>query len=92
MEEAGAEVRIERLHCVYSIPHVNQVYLIFLAQLKDDHYSPGIESLEVKLFDESGIPWDDIAFTSNVFALQKYFENKSKPGTYIGSHSYDHRF
>lgn len=91
-EEAGAEVAIERLHCVYSIPHVNQVYLIFLSRVRDGKYSPGVESLEVRLFDESGIPWDDIAFTSNVFALRTYFENKNDPHTRIGSHSYDHRF
>lgn len=92
LEEASADVRIERLHCIYSIPHVNQVYLIFLANLKNGNYKPGLESLEVKLFDESDLPWDDLAFTSNVFALQKYFENKNYTGTHIGSHTYNHRF
>ena len=92
MEEACADVCIERLHCVYSIPHVNQVYLIFLARLKDENYKPGVESIEVKLFDEADLPWNDLAFTSNIFALRKYVENKGNTGTYIGSYSYNHRF
>jgi ADP-ribose pyrophosphatase YjhB (NUDIX family) len=94
LEEAGADVQIDRLHSLYSIPGVNHVYLIFLAHLKDHKYDPGIESLEVKLFSESNLPWDDIAFTSNVFALRKYIENKNNPHpeTCIGHHDYDHRF
>jgi ADP-ribose pyrophosphatase YjhB (NUDIX family) len=92
MEEAGAEVKIERLHCIYSIPHTNQVYLIFIARPANDHFNAGIESLEVRWFDETAIPWDDLAFTSNVFALQKYFINKNSSVTFIGSHHYDHRF
>ena len=92
LEEAGADVKIEKLHCIYSIPHVDQVYLIFLARLQQNHFSPGAESLEVKLFNESDLPWDDLAFTSNVFALQKYFENRDGVETYIGHHTYNHRF
>ncbi len=39
-------------------------------------YGVGEESLEVGLFGEDEIPWDDLAFQSGRFALQKYFEDR----------------
>ena len=36
------------------------------------------ESLEVGLYDESEIPWEDIAFLSVEFALRRYFEDRRK--------------
>ena len=91
LEEAHAKVEIIRLHCLYSITHVNLVYLIFLARLSDLHFKPGIETSEVKLFKYEDIPWDEIGFTSSVFALKKYFENKDKDSvtTFIGHHTLD---
>jgi ADP-ribose pyrophosphatase YjhB (NUDIX family) len=87
-EEANAEAGIIRLHCVYSIPHVNQVYLIFLAGLPDGHFSPGKETSEVKLFGTNEIPWKDIGFTSSVFALEMYLESLggSAKTTYVGQY------
>ncbi len=94
MEEANAEVEIIHLHCVYSIPQVNQVYLIFYSRLVNLDFSPGPESSEVELFVEKNIPWENIAFTSSVFALKKYLENRNNPypETFIGGHTFDHRF
>ena len=39
LEEAEAKVDLERLYAVYSIPHINQVYMVFLAELlsEDGH-------------------------------------------------------
>jgi hypothetical protein len=39
-------------------------------------YGVGEETLEVGLFAEDEIPWDDIAFHSGKYALQKYFEDR----------------
>lgn len=88
-EETGLVGRIERLHCIYSLPHVNQVYLIFLTHIEMDSAKPGNESLEVKYFEEKDIPWGEIGFTSNVYALEKYLEFKhdGKFITHIGSYS-----
>ena len=30
-EEAGIDIQIERLHCVYNIPRISQIYFFFLA-------------------------------------------------------------
>ncbi|WP_109617329.1 NUDIX hydrolase [Sediminitomix flava] len=85
-EETGATVEIQRLHVVYSIPKVSHVYLHFLADIKDGYFvEKTAESLEVKLFDEKDIPWDEIAFHSTTFALQKYFENPEEKEVRIGS-------
>jgi len=85
-EETNAEVEIIRLHSVYNIPHVNQVYLHFLAKMEKPYFTETSESLEVQLFSESDIPWDDIAFSSTSYSLQKYFQHKEehKPPVHIG--------
>jgi hypothetical protein len=44
------------------VPHVQQVHIFYLATLLDLDYQAGTESLEVKLFKEQEIPWDEIAF------------------------------
>ncbi|MEO1653018.1 MAG: NUDIX hydrolase [Bacteroidota bacterium] len=78
-EESQAEVSLLHLHVVYSILHVQQVIIFFQAQVNNDHFQPDHESLEVTLFAESEIPWDELAFSSNQFALEKYFTFKDHP-------------
>ncbi len=81
-EEANAAVEIETLHAVFSITHINQIYLHFRARLTDpEAVFPGEESLEAEFFDEATIPWDDLAFSSTAFALKTYFQDK-RNGTY----------
>ena len=89
LEEANARVTIDRLLTVYSIPHINQVYLLFLAQLDDLDFGPGPESLEVELFDEDKIPWDEIAFSSVKFSLENFFRDRAagEPGLHLGGYT-----
>ena len=77
LEEACARVDIGDLYALFNIPHISQVYLIFRAQLLDLNYSPGIESLEVELFAEHEIPWDEIAFGVVKETLQRYFKDRA---------------
>jgi len=51
---------------------------LFFSATLDSDFSAGDESLEVALFREAEIPWDDIAFRSGKFALKKYFEDAGK--------------
>lgn len=74
-EEANARVRIEGLHAVYNLPHISQVYMLFRATLLDLDFHPGAESLEVRLFRQQEIPWDEIAFPVIAEALKTYFED-----------------
>jgi ADP-ribose pyrophosphatase YjhB (NUDIX family) len=71
-EEAGIEVDLLRLHTVYNIPHVDQVYLFFLAQMRSPEFDIGPETLETGLFAPNEIPFDDMAFHSSVYAIKQY--------------------
>ena len=77
LEEAGAEVTIQDLFAVFDIPHVEQVHLFFRAEMTSPALSPGMESLEAKLFQAQDIPWDDLAFESVRQALRLHLEDLS---------------
>jgi ADP-ribose pyrophosphatase YjhB (NUDIX family) len=78
LEEANARVALDDLYSMYSLPYINQVHLFFRARLLDLDFSPGIESLEVRLFSEAEIPWQELAFRPVRFSLEHYFaERKS---------------
>jgi ADP-ribose pyrophosphatase YjhB (NUDIX family) len=76
LEEANARVEIESLYALYNIPHINQVYLLFRARLLDLDFSAGAETLELKLFDEADIPWNEIAFATVRNTLQHYYADR----------------
>ena len=76
LEEANAQVSIGELYSLYNLPYINQVHLLFRAKLLDLDFSPGIESLEVRLFSEADIPWDTLAFRPVRFTLQHYFADR----------------
>jgi ADP-ribose pyrophosphatase YjhB (NUDIX family) len=75
-EEALANVQIGSLLAVVHVLHADQVHVVFRARLLDTNFGVGEESLEVGLYEESEIPWDDIAFRSVTFALQRYLEDR----------------
>jgi ADP-ribose pyrophosphatase YjhB (NUDIX family) len=81
IEEANARVEIGPLYALYNIPHVNQVYILFRARLLDPDIRAGAETLEVRLFSEAEIPWDQIAFASIRDALARYYDDR-KNGEY----------
>ncbi|GED42370.1 NUDIX domain-containing protein [Cobetia marina] len=74
-EEAGAEVNLQGLYTLIDLPHINQVYMLFRAELTSD-FSAGIESLEVALFAEEEIPWQSLAFPTMEVTLRRYFEDR----------------
>ena len=78
LEEANAQVEILTLHTLYSVVHVNQIYLIFLARLENLQFYPGSESLETQLFQLHEIPWDELAFSSIRFCLEMYVRDFSQ--------------
>lgn len=76
MEEANARVSDLQLYTVFSLPHISQVYTFFRAALEGPEYSSGPESLEVELFYEQDIPWDQLAFPVITQTLQHYFADR----------------
>ncbi len=75
LEEACAEVDKLALYGVFSIPQINQVYMMFRASLANGSFRPGPESLDVQLFDEHEIPWDELAFPVVKLTLERYYND-----------------
>ncbi|HET7371971.1 MAG TPA: NUDIX hydrolase [Gemmatimonadaceae bacterium] len=73
LEEAQARVEVGDLYTMISLPQIGQVYVMFRARLVDVDFGPGPESLEVRLFDEDDIPWDQLAFRTIGRTLRNYF-------------------
>jgi ADP-ribose pyrophosphatase YjhB (NUDIX family) len=78
-EEACADLEIETLLAVYSIPRLSQVQLMFRARLLNTP-KPGPESLEVALVRWDEIPWKDLAFPSVKWALEAFRETQGQTG------------
>ncbi len=75
-EEANANLVIEGLYTVISLPSINQVYVMYRARLQDLAFHPGEESLETALFGEAEIPWDRLAFRTIRYTLERYFADR----------------
>ncbi|MEM9622302.1 MAG: NUDIX hydrolase [Pseudomonadota bacterium] len=76
LEEANARVNGLELYTVFSLPHISQAYMFFRAELNDLEFSSGQESLDVRLFQEDEIPWDELAFPVIAQSLQFYFADR----------------
>jgi ADP-ribose pyrophosphatase YjhB (NUDIX family) len=87
LEEANAVVENLVLYALYNLTHISQVYLMFRGHLRDGYASAGDESLEVKLFAEDEIPWQELAFPVMDQTLRQYFHERRK-GAY-GIHTGD---
>ena len=81
-EETCSEAEIIKPYSMFSLPHINQVHMFFLANLLDDNFGPTIESSEVKLFDVKDILWDEIAFPT-VEKTLKYSIEDLETGNFI---------
>ena len=80
LEEANARIELQGLYTLFNLPHANQVFIIYRGRLLDLDYSPGVESLEVGLFREDEIPWQDIAFSMVEETLRLYFRERDNGG------------
>ena len=78
-EEARAELEVETLLALYSIPRIGQVQIFFRARLINEP-SPGPESLAVGLFDWENVPWAELAFPSVRWALEHYRASEGRTG------------
>ncbi len=77
-EEACADIVIENVLAIYSIPRIGQVQVIHVAHLAKPEFACGAESLDVALFEWDEIPWDHLAFPSVHWALQHFREIRGK--------------
>lgn len=76
LEEAGAQVQLQGLYTVMNVVRVGQVHLFYRAHLLGDRFAPGDETLEARLFDESDVPWDQLAFRTVRETLRCFFRDR----------------
>src|SRR3546814_18147475 len=74
-----ADITLDGLLAVYSIPRISQIQLIWRATLARPEFSAGPESPEVRLFGWDEIPWPELAFPSVPWALWQYDAVKDPP-------------
>jgi ADP-ribose pyrophosphatase YjhB (NUDIX family) len=87
-EEAYAKPELGPLFSICNIASANQVHLFYLAQMHTPEYGSGPESLEVELYDEADIPWDDLAFRTVSKTLRRFFADR-KQGVQPQLHHFD---
>ncbi len=77
-EEARAQITLDQVLAIYSVPHISQVQVMFRGVLKSPNVSVGPESEEVGLFNWVDIPWTDLAFPTVGWALRHYYESRNQ--------------
>ncbi|WP_135081195.1 NUDIX hydrolase [Terasakiella sp. SH-1] len=73
-EEAGVHVDIKDIIGVYEVPSVGHVMIMHRAQMRSADFQAGSESLEVNLFHWEDIPWEELAFPSVKWTLERFDE------------------
>lgn len=77
-EECGIKTRIKGLLGVYSYTGRPVVVVAYVAEVLSGELAPGDEALEVGLFGQEEIPWEELAFPSTRDALRDYPFNKAE--------------
>lgn len=80
LEETRVQVRILSPYRMFNILFVDQIYLMFIAELLSRDFGPTSESTDVRLFSQSDIPWDDIAFDVIRQTLEDYYKDRRRAG------------
>jgi 8-oxo-dGTP diphosphatase len=78
-EESGLDVRLVRMLSTYSYPGNPVILAVFLGEVTGGSLRLDDESLDIRAFPPSDIPWDDLAFPSTRAALQDYLKLVTAP-------------
>lgn len=76
LEEAQAQVTDAALFSLLNVSHINQIHIFYRARLVDGAFAAGHETLEADLFAERDIRWQDLAFPTVLFTLQRYYQDR----------------
>jgi ADP-ribose pyrophosphatase YjhB (NUDIX family) len=89
-EEAGLEIDAGtlRLHGFGSVKHMNQVYVVYRADVGEVTLRPGEEVLEARFFSESELPWNEIAFPAVSYLVRTTYADMrtGHHGLYLADH------
>ena len=86
-EEAGARFEMGEIFTLMNVARVGQVHIYYRARLLSEHFNPGHETIEARLFTEDQIPWDEIAFRTVRETLEHYFADRRRGS--FGFHAFD---
>ena len=78
-EEARAKLSLEGLLAVYDLPHIAQVQLLYRGVLLSPEVEAAEETSEVGLFAFDEIPWEDLAFPTVHWALNRHHSLGDSP-------------
>lgn len=87
-EEAGAQIALQDMFTLLNVPQVHQVHIFYRATLLNLNFAAGEESLDVKLFAEADIPWDELAFPTVHKTLKFFFEDHAKVSAGMGRYEF----
>ena len=76
VEEAGAEIELQGLYTVLNVVPAGQLHLFYRARLKHLRFDPGPETIEVGLFSQADLPWNELAFRTVRVTLERYFADR----------------
>jgi len=74
LEETGVTVTLGGLLRVYSYPHRSIILIVFQATASAGEARVTPESLDVRWYPPSRIPWGDLAFPSTRSSMRDYFQ------------------
>lgn len=77
-EEAQAHAKNPQLYCLFNLPELGQVHLMYIADLAQGKFGVGNESLECALFAENEILWEELSFLTIHQTLKHYFADKKR--------------
>jgi ADP-ribose pyrophosphatase YjhB (NUDIX family) len=78
IEETNAKVAIIDLFTVFDSCSSNNISFFYRARLDSPEFSATSESLEVRLFAEEEIPWEQLSFQTVRLTLQAFFDDRKK--------------
>lgn len=87
LEEAGVRVVVEQLYSVFSIPEINQVYVLFHALADSDLAEPGPECSAARYFRPDEVPWAEVAYDAITAVVRRYLTESAGGchGLYVGA-------
>ncbi len=91
LEEAEAIAENMKLYCLFDLPQVGQVHVMYLANLHEGKFGVGEESLECQLVSEDEIDWDNIAFETVRRTLKHYLADCKKYDNFSDFPLYEER-
>lgn len=83
LEEANARIEVTDLIAIYNITRLSQVQIFYRANMLTPDFSAGHETLELDLFRIEDIPWDDLAFPTVHWVLNRAIALKDQPSPVV---------